>query len=90
MCFTRKLAALLAMAESSETGRLMVLRNVIEAAKRAHEDVCPCIDDLRPEELIRALADDEEWIDDSQWIAAFERRLAEVSLPSIEQPAGRN
>jgi hypothetical protein len=84
MCVLRKHLALLAIAESSEAGRLIALRAVIEAVRQADIDLPSPLDNRRAEDLLRALLD-EESEDASLWLDTFSRRLAQIAMPGVEQ-----
>ena len=76
----RKFLALLELAESSELGRKAALEAIIAAAHNAVRDVKGPRAIATLEDLMCLLIDTQSWPDDSAWIDAFQRRLAEVRL----------
>jgi hypothetical protein len=90
MDIARKYLALLEIAESSETGRQAVLTAVIHAARNALGDLSGPRAIGSIEDLVCLLADTANWPDESAWIDAVQRHLAEISIPAMNLPLNLN
>ncbi len=90
MHILRKYLALIALGESSQSGRMSVLRVIIDAALRAHADVDEPGEAEDIKNLLHQLANPDEWPESSVWLDAFEYRLSQVALAGPASTAGLN
>jgi hypothetical protein len=86
----RKYLALLELAENSETGRQAVRSAVIQAARRALKDVKDTRETDSPDDVICFLLNLDSEMDDSAWLEAFQRHLADIYIAGLGFPSNLN